>query len=224
MEDMDKHLAFLSRRFSKLKFKRNFGATKPNRNMVDKSKFKCFKYGLRVHFASKCRKPDSERKKFEPVDYKKKYFELLKQKDRAFLTQDNDWAADEVDEDEVTSYVNLALMAKSDESEVSSSSNQVITTNLAHLSKDECNDVINDMSTKLYHLHVTLKSLTKENTKIKENYLFLSERNTVLETQFVEFEKLKIECIIAKEELTESLKKEEILRKQLEREKELIKA
>ena len=114
-------------------------------------------------------------------------------------------------------------MAKSDETEVSSSSNQVITTNLSHLSKYECNDAINDMSTELYHLCVTLKSLTKENTKLKENNLFLSERNIVLETQFVEFEKLKIECKIAKDELTESLKKEEILKKQLEREQEVIK-
>ena len=54
--------------------------------------------------------------------------------------------------------------------------------------------------------------------------MFLSERNNVLETQFVEFEKLKIECKISKDELTESLKKEEILRKQLEREQEVIKA
>ena len=52
MDDIDEHLAFLSRRFSKLKFKKNFGAAKSNRNMVDKSKFKCFKCGLAGHFAS----------------------------------------------------------------------------------------------------------------------------------------------------------------------------
>ncbi|KAL8112910.1 hypothetical protein AgCh_020281 [Apium graveolens] len=50
------------------------------------------------------------------------------------------------------------------------------------------------------------------------------ERNNVLESQFIEFEKLRIECKIAKDELTESLKKEEILKKQLEREHEVIKA
>ena len=72
---------------------------------------------------------------------------MLKQKERAFITQENDWATDGLDEDEEVSYVNLALMAKSDKTETSSSSNQVITTNLAHLSKAECNDVINDMST-----------------------------------------------------------------------------
>ena len=107
-------------------------------------------------------------------------------------------------------------MAKSDKTKTSSSSNQVITTNRAHLSKTECNDAINDMSTELYHLCVTLKSLTKENAKIKENILFLSERNNVLESQFIEFEKLRIECKISKDELTESLKKENILKKQLE--------
>ncbi|KAL8126889.1 hypothetical protein AgCh_013981 [Apium graveolens] len=205
IEDIDEHLAFLSRRFSKLKFKKNFGAAKPNRNMVDKSKFKCFKCGLAGHFASECRKSDSSKKKFEPVDYKQKYFELLKQKERAFITQENDWAADGLDEDEDVSYVNLALMAKSYETETSSSSNQLITTNLAHLSKAECNDAINDMSTELYHFRVTLKSLNKENAKIKENTLFLSERNNVLESQFIDFKKLRIECKIAKEELTEDV-------------------
>ncbi|KAL8146700.1 hypothetical protein AgCh_004440 [Apium graveolens] len=74
---------------------------------------------------SECLKPDSERKKFEPVDYKKKYFELLKQKERAFITQENDWVTDGVDEDEETSYVILALMAKSDEAGFSSSSYQI---------------------------------------------------------------------------------------------------
>ena len=114
MEDIDEHLAFLSRRFAKLKFKKNFGAAKPNRNMVDKSKFKCYKCGLAGHFASECRKSDSSKKKFEPVDYKQKYFELLKQKERAFITQENDWAADGLNEDEEVIYVNLALMVKSD--------------------------------------------------------------------------------------------------------------
>ena len=68
-------------------------------------------------------KPNSGKKKFDPVDYKKKYFELLKYKERAFITQENDWAADGLDEDEDVSYVNLALMAKSDETKTSSSSN-----------------------------------------------------------------------------------------------------
>ncbi|KAL8134079.1 hypothetical protein AgCh_009229 [Apium graveolens] len=112
MDDIDEHLAFLSRRFAKVKFKKNFGAAKPNRNMVDKSKFKCFKCGLAGYFASECRKPDSSKKKFEHVDYKQKYFEFLKQKERAFITQENDWAADGLDEDEEINYVILALMAK----------------------------------------------------------------------------------------------------------------
>ncbi|KAL8101228.1 hypothetical protein AgCh_033198 [Apium graveolens] len=50
MDDINENLAFLSKRFSKLKFKKNFGAAKPSRNMVDKSKFKCFKCGLEEHF------------------------------------------------------------------------------------------------------------------------------------------------------------------------------
>ncbi|KAL8124166.1 hypothetical protein AgCh_011975 [Apium graveolens] len=142
MEDIDEHLAFLSRRFAKLKFKKNFGAAKPNRYMVDKSKFKCFKSGLAGHYASEFRKSDSSKKKFEPVDYKQKYFELVKQKERAFITQENDWAADGLDEDEDVSYVNLALMAKSDETETSSSSNQQICINRFLIEKSFSNFVV----------------------------------------------------------------------------------
>ncbi|KAL8104283.1 hypothetical protein AgCh_028487 [Apium graveolens] len=165
-DDVDEHLAFLSRRFAKMKFKKNTRTTMTNKNMVDKSKFKCYNYGTSGHFASECRKPTSEKKKFEQVDYEKKYFELLKQKERAFLTQENDWAADGANEDDDMEYVNLALMANSDENETSSSSNQVITTVLSQLFKDECNEAINDMSTELYHLRFSLKSLTKENMMI----------------------------------------------------------
>ncbi|KAK1366164.1 hypothetical protein POM88_041725 [Heracleum sosnowskyi] len=82
-------------------------------------------------------------------------------------------------------------MADSSEQEASSSTNQVITTNLSELSTEECNSAINDMSTELYHMRISLISLTKENTRIKDANQFLSDRNVVLETQFIEFEKMR---------------------------------
>jgi hypothetical protein len=230
LDEIDEHLAFLSRRFSKLKFKRNSGVAKPfnkdfsTSNFVDKSKIKCFNCGIAGHMISECRKPRSENKgkSTEAVDYKKKYFDLLRQKGKAFMTQEYDWAAEGDHSDDDTEYVNLALMADSGEQEASSASNQVFSTNLSELTKEECNSVIDEMSTELYHLSVTLKSLTKENNRIKESNLLLSDRNAALEIQFLEFEKMRVDCKDAKNELGAVLKREQILREQLEKEQGII--
>ena len=64
------------------------------------------------------------------------------------------------------------------------------------------------MSTELYHLHVSLKILTKENNRIKEANIFLSDRNSLLETQFIEFEKLKIEFQTTMDDILTVLKRE----------------
>ena len=53
--------------------------------------------------------------------------------------------------------------------------------------------------------------------------MFLSDRNAVLESKLIDFDKIKIKCKTAEDELAESLKNEEILRNQLEREQEEIK-
>ena len=54
--------------------------------------------------------------------------------------------------------------------------------------------------------------------------MFLSDGNVVLQSKLIEFDKMKIQCKSAEDELTELLKKEEILRNQLEQEQEVIKA
>ena len=60
LDEIDEHLTILSRRFSKLKFKRNPNMYKPsthfrkegqqNKSFVDKSKFKYYNCGMVVKF------------------------------------------------------------------------------------------------------------------------------------------------------------------------------
>ena len=229
LEELDEHMAFLAKRFSKLKFKRSQANSRPHnksyqssKNWTDKSKINCFNCGIAGHLSTECRKPKSEKKdkQAEPVDYKRKYFDLLRQREKAFISKGKDWAEDSDSEDE-SECVNLALMAIEDQ-EASSASNQVIFANITELSKEECNNTINEMSTELYQLHVSLKSLTKENARIRAANDLLTERNALLEAQFVEFEQLRKDCKIAKEELLVVLKREESVKNQLEKEQETI--
>ena len=113
-------------------------------------------------------------------------------------------------------------MANSDEQEASSSTSQVLTTNISELSKDECKSTIDEMSNELYNLHVTLNSLTKENYRIKNTNDLLLERNAMLESELLTLEKCKKECQIAKDELITSLKREESVKKLLAKEQEVI--
>ncbi|KAK1357212.1 hypothetical protein POM88_050468 [Heracleum sosnowskyi] len=113
-------------------------------------------------------------------------------------------------------------MDDSSEQEASSSSNQVITTNLSELSTEECNNAINEMSTELYHMCISLKSLTNENTRIKLSNKLLSDRNAHLETQFAEFERMRVDCQVAKDDLLIVLKREEFIKAQLAKEHETI--
>ena len=172
LDDIDEYLTSLSRRFSKLKFKRNPCVSRStphfkkvgqqNKSFVDISNFKCYNCGIVVHFSNECRKPKTDKNGHvnESIDYKKKYYDLPRSKEKAFVSEEKDWAAYGEDSDE-EKFINLALMANSDEHEASSSNSQVLTTNITELSKDDCKIAIDDMSNELYNLHIFLKSLTK---------------------------------------------------------------
>ena len=104
-------------------------------------------------------------------------------------------------------------MAIGDNANSSSTSNgQVKTTNTSDLTKLECKQIIDKMSNEIYNLRVSLKSLTKENIKIKETNDFLAERNKKIEIEFAQVEKIKKTTKVAKDELLVVLKREEILK------------
>ena len=120
LDDIDEYLAFLSRRFSKLKFKRNPSVSKSipsyrkdsqqNKSFVDRSKFKCYNYGIVGHFSNKCRNPKTEKRgnASEGIDYRKKYFDLLRSKEKAFISEEKDWVAAGEDSDE-EEFINLGF-------------------------------------------------------------------------------------------------------------------
>ena len=53
-------------------------------------------------------------------------------------------------------------MADSEDHQGSSSTSQVLTSNISDLTRDECKITIDEMSNELYNLHVYLKSLSKD--------------------------------------------------------------
>ena len=71
-------------------------------------------------------------------------------------------------------------------------------------------------------MHISLKSLTRENTRIKNPNDLLLERNALLENEIVTLEKCKKECQIDKDELILSLKREGTTKKHLAKELEVI--
>ena len=168
---MDDHLAFLSRRFSKLNFKRNPTMSRTTitfrkdgqsaRGLIDRSKFKCFNNGIAGHFSNECRKPKAEKKRAtDSIDYKQKYYDLLMQKEKDFVSKEKDWVAEDEESDE-EEFINLAFMAETDDQDASSSTSQVLTTNISDLSKYECKITIDEISNELYNLYVSLKSLRR---------------------------------------------------------------
>ena len=74
----------------------------------------------------------------------------------------------------------MALMATSEEQEASSTGSYVFTSNLSDLSKEECKYAIDEISNELYNFHIPLKSLTRENARIKSTNDLLLERNALL--------------------------------------------
>ena len=110
-----------------------------NKSFVDRSKFKCYNCGIAGHFSNECRKPKTEKEgnSSDDIDYKRKYYDLLKSKEKTFVPEEKDWAAAGEDSDE-EEFINLALMATSEEQEASSAGSQVLTSNLSDLSKEEC--------------------------------------------------------------------------------------
>lgn len=73
------------------------------------------------HCSNECKKSKSKIKYGDTIDYKKNYFDMLQQKDKASIFEERDWAA-EVDNSDDEEYVNLTLMTNTNDQEANSSS------------------------------------------------------------------------------------------------------
>ena len=130
LDDIGEYLSFMSMRFSKIKFKRSPAMSKSipsyrrdnqqNKSFVDRSTFKCYNCGIIGYFSNECIKHNTEKKwnASDGIDYKNKYYDLLRSKEKAFVSEEMDCAAAGEDYDE-EEFINLALMATSEEQEAS---------------------------------------------------------------------------------------------------------
>ncbi|KAK1360638.1 CCHC-type domain-containing protein [Heracleum sosnowskyi] len=230
MEKMDNPtMAYMDKKFKNIRFKRNKpyksqgqtsrfskgnfskvegGATRGGykTGMVDRSKFRCYNCNELGHFATECRRP----KQNQRMD-KGSSGHFKKGQGKAYVAEGKCW--DDTDDEEEEEYVNLALMAKSEE--VSSSSpSQVPSLVLLDMSKDEYKQTVEELSAEMFHVHTSLTAaneeiarLTKLNEELtSENDLLLLKTNR-LESLTHENAKLKNELVCAKE-IEEFLRKE----------------
>ncbi|KAK1384615.1 hypothetical protein POM88_022350 [Heracleum sosnowskyi] len=122
---------------------------------------------------------------------------------KAYVAEGKCW--DDTDDEEEEEYVNLALMAKSEET-TSSSPSQVPSLVLLDMSKDEYKKTVEELSVEMFNVHTSLTAaneeiarLTKLNeTLTSENDLLLLKTNR-LECLTRENAKLKNELVCAKE-------------------------
>lgn len=87
---------------------------------------------------------------------------------------------DDSDNEKEEKFVNLALMARSDD-EASSSSNQVPSLVLLDMSKTEYKQTIEELSAEMFNIHVSLSAANEEIAKLtKQNETLKSENEMLL--------------------------------------------
>ncbi|KAK1384584.1 hypothetical protein POM88_022319 [Heracleum sosnowskyi] len=222
MEKMDNPImAYMAKKFKNIRFKRNKpyksqgqtsrfskgssskvegGATRGGykTGIVDRSKFRCYNCNELDHFATKCRRP----KQTQRMD-KGSSGHFKKGQGKAYVAGGKCW--DDSDEEEEEEYVNLALMAKSDEIS-SSSSNQVPSLVLLEMSKEEYKQSVEELSAEMFNVHTSLTAANEEIARLtKLNETLTSENDMLLlktsrlESLSQENAKLKNELVCAKE-------------------------
>ncbi|KAK1380497.1 hypothetical protein POM88_027241 [Heracleum sosnowskyi] len=184
--------------------------------MVDRSKFRCYNCNELGHFATECRRP----KQNQRMD-KGSSGHFKKGQGKAYVAEGKCW--DDSDDEEEEEYVNLALMAKSDEA-TSSSPSQVPSLVLLDMSKDEYKQTVEELSAELFNVHTSLTAANEEIARLTKLNETLTSENDLLLLKTSRLESLAYENAKLKNELVCAKEIEEFLRKEISENEFKIKA
>ncbi|TKW70165.1 MAG: hypothetical protein DI543_29215, partial [Bradyrhizobium icense] len=239
LDELDKSMAYLARKFSNIRVKKpryfkskgqSFNKesswkgkgkyTSDNKNgyktgSVDRSNIRCFNCDELGHFATECMRPKKAKKDKAYLELEAKYEALLKkQQGKAYVAEGKSWDDSDNDEDEEVG--NYALMAL-EQVDSSSSKSQVPTLTTIDLNVSQYKEIVEKMSTEMFHIHTSMVAANEEVSRLKKINDKLESEKQEADLLLVELDTAKQEIAYLKNKLKCASEIEAVLRDRLEK-------